>query len=364
MKAAAAAGMNTWWYAPKEDAAHRLAWRTPYSSTWRDAFRRFCQSSREHGITITAGMAPGMDFDFSQVTAGYDIHCLAKKTEGLLEDGAEVAALLLDDIDPLFTERSGDFASEGEAHAALANELGQRLGRGLLVVPRIYANELHHECPDYLPTFSKHLDDAHAIVHCGSDVVSREVSLADCRAHTGDSTHRVLVWDNLYANDYCPRRLFVGPWRGRSGIDEFFLNPTGLPATDALLFDLVVAEKARGSADVVSSWRKVLERHGVPVSFNAIADFFDAPVFNTAAVGSQDTVLSIASHTLEDQLEALDELTWRWKSALAREWFPYLMGLRHDLLVEHDRLSTERIHKTQLPPLARWLSESSRTSGS
>jgi protein O-GlcNAcase/histone acetyltransferase len=364
MKAAASTGMNAWWYAPKEDIAHRFEWREPYSAEWRESFGHFCVSSQQHGMRVIAGMAPGIDFNFAHVSGGPDMQCLVGKTRHLLNDGAGVAALLLDDIDPMFSERSGSFASEGEAHATLANELGNQLGCALLVVPRIYANELHSEAPGYLPQFAKHLDDAHAIVHCGNDVVSRQVTLADCRKHMPGNSHRVIVWDNLYANDYCPRRLFVGAWRGRTDVEEYFLNPTGLLATDALLFDLVAAEKTSGPSEDAAHWRAVLDRHGVPASFDAIAYCFDAPVFNTSPAIAAGAAQTIVRPTLSDQLDALDELTWRWKSALAREWFPYLMSLRHDLLLEAGSLPVDRINKTQTPPLAQRLNGSSRTSGS
>lgn len=381
MQAAARAGMNSWWYAPKEDPAHRFDWRYPYERSWRASFSAFCRASREGGMRVIAGMAPGIDFDFSGLPVGDDMQRLVAKTQGLLDDGADVAALLLDDIDPDFMRRAGSFSSEGEAHAALANELSERLGCALLVVPRIYANELHADAPDYLPRFAERLDDAHAIVLCGSDVVAREVTETDCRHHLGGSVHRIIVWDNLYANDYCPRRLFVGPWRGRLDLQEFVLNPTGMPATDALLFDIVAAGRAASPLDSLSRWRSVLDHHGVPAAFDAVADCFDAPVFNTpAAVESSEDSSSDSSTSTRSspsaqsfpasskpasvnlRLEALDELTWRWKSALAREWFPYLMSLRHDLLLESHALPLDRINKTQTPPLARHLSGSLRTS--
>lgn len=359
MLAAADAGMNAWWYAPKEDPAHRVEWRESYSLEWRSEFTEFCSASAQQGVQVIAGMAPGVDIDLSDLASGSDMKILERKTQTMLNDGAHLPAVLLDDIDPNESYKRGGFASEGEAHAALANELGQRLGRALFVVPRIYANELHAQSPDYLSSFARTLDSAHAIVMCGSDVVARRVTDEDCRRHVSGGAHRIIVWDNLYANDYCPRRLFVGPWRGRENIRELVLNPTGMPATDALLFDLVAAERARGDQDERSVWRGVLDQHGVPEAFDAIADCFDAPVFNDAAGHPH-----VRHVDLDQRLAALETLTWRWKSALAREWFPYLMSLRHDLLIESGDLPTDRINKTQLRPLARYLNASTRTSDS
>ena len=355
MMAAASAGMNTWWYAPKEDIAHRLAWRESYTTDWREQFSRFCAASCANDVQVIAGMAPGIDIELSGLSNSVDMQCLEDKTRMMLDDGAHVPALLLDDIDPDVSHKLGGFSSEGEAHASLANELGNRLGRALLVVPRIYANELHADSPDYLPAFARTLDTRHVIVMCGSDVVARTVTDADCRQHLTDNEHRIIVWDNFYANDYCPRRLFVGPWRGRDSLQDVVLNTTGMPATDALLFDLFAAQRGRQGQSERSLWRAVLDRHGVPNAFDVVADCFDTPVFNT-------TVLPEPGETpdLKHRLAALESLTWRWKSSLAREWFPYLMSLRHDLLIESGDLAIDRINKTQLPPLARHLSGSSR----
>jgi len=378
--------MSAWWYAPKDDARHRLHWREPYDARWRRDFRTFAQSARQHRVALLAGMAPGLDFRFADLPSGPDFARLLDKSRTLLDDGATVPTLLLDDIEADFAGRAGDFASEGVAHATLANELGAALGHALVVVPRIYANELHARAPDYLPDLVRTLAPEHALALCGNDVVAATVHDDDCRRHLGTSEHRIVVWDNLYANDYCPRRLFVGPWTGRDTLADVMINPTGLPATDALLIDLVGAERERqarivlpfndpvrdpphdeahvpgddsetGSglgpgdeaASVRAAWRQVLDEHGVPAAFDAIAGCFDHPVTN-AGSRSLDP-----SPSLEIALPALDELTWRWKSALAREWFPWLMGLRHDLLLEAGTLPEDRIAKTQSGALARRL---------
>ncbi len=356
MQAVASAGMNFWWYAPKEDPAHRFAWREAYAATWRDAFQTFCAKAQTRGVHVAAGLAPGADIDLADLACNADMACLVSKTRAMIDDGVHVPTVLLDDIDPLLSQRLGGFKSEGEAHASLANELGHQLGCSLLVVPRIYANELHAESPAYLPDFIDTLDPGHALSVCGSDVVARHVDIDECRRYLGQSTHRIIVWDNLYANDYCPRRLMMGPWRGRDRVQEFALNPTGMPATDHLLIDIVAAERNKGSVSSQLAWRAVLDRHGVPADFDVVAEFFDAPVFNTPGAVSPDS-----PYTLSQQLDALETLTWRWKSALGREWFPYFMSLRHDLLLAADQLPEDRIRKTQTAPLARRISASSHT---
>ena len=369
--------MGAWWHAPKEDPAHRTRWREPHGAAWRAGFARFCRSAAARHVSVIAGLAPGIDFDWRDVDGGPDLDALVAKTRGYLDAGAAVPALLLDDLDDDFAARAGAGASEGATHARLANALGERLGRALVVVPRVYANELHAGAPDYLPDFSSTLDPAHAISLCGTDVVSRTVAPADCRRHLTGRDRRIVVWDNLYANDYCPRRLFLGPWTGREGLADALVNPTGMSATDALLLDVVGDERAhpgRADAERAAALARIRARHGVPEAFAAVAHHCDRPATNpepgngsaNAAVGPD--AMAVARHAagvgpapdaaaLARELEALDALQWRWKSALAREWYPHLAGLRHDLAIRAGSLAPLRVAKTQPAPLAAALLE-------
>ena len=63
---------------------------------------------------------------------------------------------------------------------------------------------------------------------------------------------------------------------------------------------------------------------------------------------------------VQAMLTALDDLLWRWKSPLAREWYPYLFGLRQDLLLISGEMEEERIAKTHTPVLAEYLLSSGK----
>jgi len=127
-------GLDTYAYAPKEDARHRLRWRDPYDAAWRSDFAAFCRAARARGVSVIAGVAPGIDFDFASLAGGADLEATVDKLARLRDDGASRLMLLLDDIDPDFARRDGGIASEGEAHARLANRLGERLDAALVVV--------------------------------------------------------------------------------------------------------------------------------------------------------------------------------------------------------------------------------------
>jgi len=266
-----------------------------------------------------------------------------------LANGASMIALLMDDIAADFEARSGSFTNEGRAHAALANRLGLAIDAAIIIVPRIYADSLI--TPDdaqsitYLEQFASHLDSQHQVVYCGDDIVAPR-PFGDVGGHLDPAS--IIIWDNFYANDYCPRRLFLGPWRS-TDMPHIMLNPTGMIETDLLLLGLMAGARdqaGRGSEAGKIYWRELMQKAAVPDAFFDIAAYFDAP-YGFAAEFSMPSVKTV--------LAALDILLWRWKSPLQREWYPHLMGLKQDILLANGELPLERIEKTQMAPLARRL---------
>ena len=339
----ASLGLNTYYYAPKEDALHRLHWRQPYDAVWREQFSAFCDAAKHRGISVVAGVAPGIDFDYKHLSGGPDLQALLNKFRQLRRDGADHLSLLMDDIDEDFHTRSAGIKSEGLAHARLSNVLADTLGQPLWVTPRIYANELAGSAPDYLPDILATLEPQHTVLYCGSDIVARHADASDIRKMALASDHRLVIWDNLYANDYCPQRLFVGPWLGRENASQCLLNPTGMLHTDCLLLDVMASTSLPG-VDAEQVWQDALLRHGVPAAFQAVARFLYHPVFN----GEPFTMPEPAT---AETHEAIEECLWRWKTPLSREWYPFLFGLKLDLLLEKGSMSALRIRKTQSAPL-------------
>ena len=234
--------MSTYLYAPKEDLSHRLYWRQKYSEKWRKSFFEFTNYSRKKNIDIIAGIAPGLDFNFKNLISSsnkdkhLDFELLLKKSKQLLDDGAKSIALLLDDIPDDFKKKFGNKISEGTYHAILANKLLEKLDHNIYFVPRIYADELIKDQDLYLTDLSKVLDPKINLFYCGKNVVSK--TLTNYSKIKKILSNNIIFWDNYYANDYCPRRFFIGPFLGRRNIDNIMINPTGLIKTDLLILDI------------------------------------------------------------------------------------------------------------------------------
>lgn len=349
VQALASLNLNTYCYAPKEDPQHRFKWREPYSAQWHQRFNELCASATDTSVEIVAGIAPGLDFTFS---ANADFDHLQQKTQQFLQHGATNILLLWDDIDDDFSDDID--ISEGTAHASTVNKLSAALDQPLWTVPRVYAAEIENK-NHYLEDFFTELDPQHTVLLCGAAIVASNIShtdllqLSNRKNHQSSAAlkHRTAIWDNFYANDYCPRRLFIGPWTGRDDVANFLINPTGMPYTDRLILD--IATSTHATADKDKAWKNALKRHGVPAVFLHIAPYFLSPCFgDRVSPSSVDRTQSNQPLVSDPDIDAaIEDCLWKWKSPLAREWYPFIMSLKHDLALERGSLPIDRILKTQ-----------------
>jgi DNA-directed RNA polymerase subunit N (RpoN/RPB10) len=342
--------MNTYFYAPKEDVCHRFCWRKKYSKKWRLSFQNFIKISKKHNINVIAGIAPGLDFNFKELqndsinNENSDFGLLFKKAKQLLEDGVSSIALMLDDIPKDFKKKFGFDISEGTYHGILANKLSNKLGQNIFFVPRIYADELISDDPNYLHDLSKTLKPKIKVFYCGKNIVAK--TYKNYQKIKKILSNEIIIWDNFYANDYCPRRFFIGPTLGRENVENIMVNPTGLIKTDLLVLD-IFGQSINGKLSKIE-WENILNIHNVPKAFLKIKNYFLNPDF-----GSIPDIQSIKKN--KDDIETLDFLLWKWKGELSREWYPFLFSLKHDLQINQKILTSERTVKTQTIPLAEFL---------
>ena len=73
--------------------------------------------------------------------------------------------------------------------------------------------------------------------------------------------------------------------------------------------------------------------------FHVIAPFFNLPPDPEGENAKPEL-------KAEEMLAALDVLLWQWKSALQREWYPFLMGLRQDILLKTGAMNRLRQQKS------------------
>ncbi|MDA9165686.1 protein O-GlcNAcase [Alphaproteobacteria bacterium] len=344
--------MNTYFYAPKEDTCHRLCWRKKYSKNWCLNFQNFTQLSKKNNINVIAGVAPGLDFNFKELhnvsknNHNSDLELLFKKAKQLLENGASSIALMLDDIPNDFKKKFGIDISEGTYHAILANKLSDKLRQNIFFVPRVYADELISDDSTYLQDLSKRLSPKIKVFYCGKNVVAK--TYKKYQRIKKILSNEIIFWDNFYANDYCPRRFFIGPTLGRENLKNIMINPTGLIKTDLLILD-IFGRSILGKLSKIE-WENILYIHNVPNTFLKIKKYFLKPDFGLNP-STQSLKIKI------EDIEKLDFLLWKWNSELSREWYPYLFGLKQDLQINQKLLTLERIIKSQTIPLSELLNK-------
>ena len=341
-------GLNSYFYAPKEDIYHRLHWRKNYTKSWQNNFKNFCSFANENNIEIIAGISPGLDFNFSSIKKNNfnlsdDFDKLISKFQALIDDGANHVSLLLDDIPENF-DKNFSKHEEGMIHAKLSNLLSKKLKKHIFLVPRIYADEMKKENMTYLHNLFQELNKKTQIFYCGKYIVNNKFETTIDTIIEKKANNKVIFWDNYYANDYCPKRLILGPWLINEEIKKVMLNLTGMIETDLLLIE--IASKCKFSKNKTKIWEKVLKMNQVPEEFLAVCNFFEKP-----SLSSDKKIVKLKVDI--NIIDKIDKLLWKWKTPLSREWYPYLLSLKQDLQILNDQLPFNRILKTQTNPITR-----------
>uniref|UniRef100_A0A3B4VK06 protein O-GlcNAcase n=1 Tax=Seriola dumerili TaxID=41447 RepID=A0A3B4VK06_SERDU len=226
-------GLNTYLYGPKDDLKHRLLWREVYSPEEEAQLRTLIVEAQSRGLRFVYALSPGQDIVFSSAC---DLTLLKRKLRQVSDLGCQAFAILFDDIDHSMCQADSEaFSSFAHAQVNVTNEIYRFLGEPpvFLFCPTEYCGSLCSPSVSkspYLQTVGEDLLPNITVIWTGSKVISRKLSV-DCLAEVESVLQRPpLIWDNLHANDYDSRRLFLGPFKGRepqlrSHLRGLLLNP-------------------------------------------------------------------------------------------------------------------------------------------
>ena len=335
--------MKYYFYAPKEDIFHRLLWRKSYPKSWINKFKKFCGYANSKGIKIIAGISPGLDYNFEVHKEEKDFQLLVNKIRILINNGANQIAILFDDIPEDFEKKFKNL-KEGLVHARLLNKLKEIFDDGIFLVPRIYADELNHN-NNYVYDLLSNLNNKIKIFYCGEYIVSSAFKSRNKFFKDLIKQDNVIFWDNFYANDYCPKKFVIGPWKIKHYGKKFMFNLTGMVNTDLLIIKLI---SLSDNNNTYENWKKIILENDIPEQFFQIKNYFLKPVF------SNEKQLIFTKPTSKI-MSAIDYLLWKWKTPLSLEWYPYLLNLKHDLQLLSDELSYNRILKIHTMPMSQKL---------
>ena len=220
-------------YAPKNDPFHRLRWREGYPGETWDGLASTMSLSRSLGVRFIFGISPwGFRPDDGPV--------LRERALAAMDSGAASIAVLFDDI----PERA-DAELAGAQIRLVTDALGD-LSPVPILCPSVYCVELIGllDGERYLDAWRESLPDGWPVIWTGDAVVSPRIDQRTMEA-AGELLGRTPVfWDNLLADDYSLRRIFLGDPSGRMPEDvDYFLNPSEIfPVALHALHRMISAE--------------------------------------------------------------------------------------------------------------------------
>ncbi len=308
--------MDFYIYGPKEDPFHRSSWSSIYPEDKAEDLQKFKEVGEKLGIKTYMALSPLIS---PKDNLKEGIKSIDKKIKQFKDIGFKDFAIFFDDVD---FERNEILA---KTHSDILNSVSDSINQdnqdSLIFCPTVYCNRFAKgELKDssYLKALSKEVPETIPMLWTGKEVVSETISDADIFSLQQVIKNPIIIWDNYYANDYCPRKLFIGDYQGRDFSENspmgIGINPTGLPITDSIILSQV--EGSRSTKDI-------LRKNNVPDCFEKILPFFNGPFNKVPALEGLENIKSL--------LKLSTPLCIDWKSELQLEWAPYLWNFFIDL---------------------------------
>jgi len=211
-------GMNSYFYAPKDDPYHRKQWRDPYPPDRLAQLGELVSTSRANLVDFCFAVSPGLSMTYS---SDEDFDKLTAKLESVGKLGTSCYALFLDDV-PEEIQNEADkarFKTLAEAHAYVINKLYHHLvalsaQNHLVVTPTTYTNGFGSR--DYVRELGAAVDPHVDLVWTGTEVVSPVITIQQTEDWSKSLQRPPLVWDNYPVDDYARWRPFLAPLVGRA----------------------------------------------------------------------------------------------------------------------------------------------------
>ena len=308
--------MDFYIYGPKEDRFHRKDWKLLYPKETLEGLKNFQIQSDKLGIKTFIALSPNVSIKKGRKE---ELKSLEKKIGQLLSIGYKDFAIFFDDIDSLRDEELAQ--NQSEVLRIVSETIESKKNTSLIFCPTVYCESFAKGSlleSEYLNVLSDEVSEEIPILWTGKEVVSKSIEDKDIVLLNKVIKNPVIIWDNYYANDYCPNNFFIGPYKNRKiskksayGVG---INPTGMPITDSILLN-----QFSGTAKT----EEILEKFNVPKGFNDLLPFFNGPFDNKPNMGNPSKI--------KETIKATMKLSEEWKSPLQLEWATFLWKLSIDL---------------------------------
>ena len=228
MKLMASYGMNTFFYAPKDDIYHRAKWRELYPEIELAQLKNLFESACENFLDFNWTIGPGLTYKY---TSDEDFTLLINKIKSVYSIGVRNFGLLLDDIpwDFQYDDDKASFDSIVDAHIYLVNKTYVALKEidpsiHLTVCPTEYSGNCNEY---YISKFGSNIPSDVDLFWTGAEICSRVLTVREADEFKTATKHQPLYWDNFPVND-CEmfQEMHLGAIIGRD--KELYKNCEGI----------------------------------------------------------------------------------------------------------------------------------------
>ncbi len=195
-------GMNTFYYAPKDDDYHREKWREVYPEKELSELKKLFDFATENELDFCWSIGPGLTYHYTSDT---DFDLLINKIKNVYSIGVRNFGLLLDDIpaDFQYEDDGKAFDSIVDAHVFLVNKTYNVLKSfdasiTLTVCPTQYFGD---EKDYYISKFGSSIPADVSLFWTGAEICSRVQTVREADEFFRSTRHKPLYWDNFPVND-------------------------------------------------------------------------------------------------------------------------------------------------------------------
>ncbi len=210
-------GMNTYFYAPKDDIYHREKWRELYPEKDLADLKILVDYAKENYFDFNWCIGPGLSYKYTSVE---DFTLLINKIKSIYNIGVRSFGLLLDDIpwEFQYPEDAEKYDGIVDAHIDLINKVYDELKAfdnsiKLTVCPTQYSGD---ENGYYITKFGKGIPSDVSMFWTGQEICSRVLTVRESQELFRSTDHKPLFWDNYPVND-CEmfQEMHLGAIQGR-----------------------------------------------------------------------------------------------------------------------------------------------------
>ncbi len=221
-------GMNTYYYAPKDDVYHREKWDVLYPEKELSEIKELIDFASSNYLDFNWCVGPGLSYCYTSDT---DFNKLTNKFLQLYNVGVKNFGLLLDDIlwEFQYESDSEKYESIVYAHIDLVNKVYDALKKideniHLTVCPTQYSGDGK---AFYISKFGSSIPSDVSLFWTGAEICSRVLTCREADELFMSSCHKPLYWDNFPVND-CEmfQEMHLGGLEGRD--KELYLHSEGL----------------------------------------------------------------------------------------------------------------------------------------